>query len=58
MTLLRSDRRRGKRPAPWVTAEHVAGVLLGLALAAMAIDHGFQRPTNTLPPTPTVYLAP
>ncbi len=43
---------------PWITAEHVAGVLLGLALAAMAIDHGYRRPTQTLPPTPTVFLAP
>lgn len=34
---------------PWIAAEHVAGFLLGLALAAMAIDHGYQRPTNTLP---------
>lgn len=34
---------------PWVAAEHVAGFLLGLALAAMAVDYGYQRPSNTLP---------
>lgn len=34
---------------PWIAAEHIAGFLLGLALAAMAIDHGMQHPTNTLP---------
>ena len=39
-------------------AEYVAGLLLGLALAALAVDYGYQRPTNTLPPTPTVFLAP
>ena len=43
---------------PWIAAEHLAGFLLGLALAAMAIDHGYQRPTNTLPPTPTLYAGP
>jgi hypothetical protein len=40
---------------PWIAAEHVAGFLLGLALAAMAIDHGMRHPTQTLPPTPTLY---
>jgi hypothetical protein len=47
---------RPRRPVPpWICAEHVAGVLLGLALAAMAVDYGYQRPSNTLPPTPTLY---
>lgn len=40
--------RRAPMP-PWIAAEHVAGFVLGLALAAMAVDHGMQRPTNTLP---------
>ncbi len=43
---------------PWIAAERVAGFLLGLALAAMAIDYGYQRPSQTLPPTPTVYAGP
>jgi hypothetical protein len=44
---------------PWITAEHLAGLLLGLALAAMAIDYGRQRPTNTLPsPSPIAYPGP
>lgn len=43
---------------PWIAAEHVAGFLLGLALAAMAVDHGMQHPTNTLPPTPMAYPGP
>jgi len=44
--------RRHRPKPPWVHAEYVAGLLLGLALAALAIDYGYQRPTNTLPPTP------
>ena len=48
-----------RRPTPpWIRTEHVAGVLLGLALAAMAIDYGYQRPTQTLPSTPTLYTGP
>lgn len=44
---------------PWLAAEHLAGFFLGLALAAMAIDHGMQHPTNTLPsPVPTTYPGP
>jgi hypothetical protein len=43
---------------PWIAAEHVAGFLLGLALAAMAIDHGMRHPTQTLPPAPTIYAGP
>jgi hypothetical protein len=43
---------------PWIAAEHVAGFLLGLALAAMAVDYGYQRPSNTLPPTPMTYPGP
>ena len=59
MTPLRSGRSSRKRPMPpWIAAEHVAGFLLGLALAAMAVDYGYQRPTQTLPPTPTVYAGP
>lgn len=47
---------RPRRPTPpWIRAEHLAGLLLGLSLAAMAIDHGYQRPSQTLPPTPTLY---
>ena len=53
-------KRRPRRPMPpWITAEHLAGFLLGLALAAMAIDYGRQRPTNTLPsPSPNAYPGP
>ncbi len=59
MSSLRSKRAPRRRPMPpWIAAEHVAGFLLGLALAAMAIDYGYQRPTRTLPPTPTVYAGP
>ncbi len=59
MTHLRSKRAQRRRPMPpWIAAEHVAGFLLGLALAAMAIDYGYQRPSQTLPPTPTVYAGP
>jgi len=43
---------------PWIAAEHVAGFLLGLALAAMAVDYGYERPSNTLPPTPMAYPGP
>lgn len=50
--------RRHRPTPPWIRAEHLAGFLLGLALAAMAIDHGYRRPTNALPPTPTVFLTP
>jgi hypothetical protein len=46
---------RDRRTQPWLYAEHIAGFLLGLALAAMAVDYGYQRPSNTLPPTPTLY---
>ena len=50
MTALRSRRNPRRRPMPpWITAEHVAGFVLGLAIAAMAIDHGMQHPSNTLP---------
>ena len=50
---------RPRRPTPpWVRAEHIAGLCLGLALAAMAVDYGYQRPSNTLPPTPTLYTGP
>lgn len=39
---------RPRRPTPpWIRAEHVAGLLIGLALAAMAIDYGYQRPPST-----------
>jgi hypothetical protein len=58
MTRLTSGRRRKRPMPPWLAAEHVAGFLLGLALAAMAIDYGYQRPTQTLPPTPTIYAGP
>jgi len=34
---------------PWLAAEHLAGFLLGLALAGMAIDYGRHHPTDTLP---------
>lgn len=59
MSSLRSKRapRRRLMP-PWLAAEHVAGFLLGLALAAMAVDYGYQRPSNTLPPTPMAYPGP
>jgi hypothetical protein len=44
---------RGHRTAPWLHAEHLAGFLLGLALAAMAIDHGMRTaPSSALPLTP------
>lgn len=59
MTRAHWKRASRTRPMPpWIAAEHVAGFLLGLALAAMAIDHGYQRPTNTLPPTPIAYPGP
>lgn len=40
------------RTPPWIHAEHIAGFLLGLALAAMAIDYGMSKPTSSLPLTP------
>lgn len=44
---------------PWIAAEHAWGFLLGLALAAMAIDHGRHHPTNTLPSlAPIAYPGP
>ena len=50
---------RPRRPTPpWVRAEHIAGLCLGLALAAMAVDYGYQRPSDTLRPTPTLYTGP
>jgi hypothetical protein len=49
MTALRSKRTPRRRPMPRLTTEHVAGFVLGLAIAAMAIDHGMQHPSNTLP---------
>lgn len=58
MTHVRSSYRRNRPMPPWIAAEHVAGFLLGLALAAMAIDHGMRHPTQTLPPTPTLYAGP
>lgn len=57
MTQLRSGRRRKRPMPPWLYTEHVLGFLLGLALAAWAIDHGMRQPTQTLPP-PSVFLAP
>ncbi len=55
----RSQRRPRAPMPPWLAAEHLAGFVLGLALAAMAIDHGMQHPTNTLPsPVPTTYPGP
>ena len=44
----RQSRRRAPMP-PWLAAEHLAGFLLGLALAGMAIDYGRHHPTDTLP---------
>lgn len=38
---------------PWLYAEHLAGFLLGLALAAMAIDYGMNHPPGPAP-LPTV----
>jgi hypothetical protein len=59
MSSLRSKRAPRRRPMPpWIAAEHVAGFLLGLALAAMAVDYGYQRPSNTLPPTPMAHPGP
>lgn len=49
MTALRSKRNPRRRPTPRLTTEHVVGFVLGLALAAMAIDHGMRHPTNMLP---------
>jgi hypothetical protein len=44
---------------PWLHAEHLAGFLLGLALAAMAIDHGMQTaPPSSLPVTPIATTGP
>jgi hypothetical protein len=43
---------------PWITAEPVAGFVLGLALATMAIDHGIQQPTTTLPRSVAVTTGP
>jgi hypothetical protein len=43
---------RGSHTPPWLHAEHIAGFLLGLALAAMAIDHGMRTaPPSSLPLT-------
>ncbi len=60
MTLLRSKRNRRRAPMqPWLHAEHLAGFLLGLALAAMAIDHGMQTaPPSSLPVTPIATTGP
>jgi hypothetical protein len=59
MTSLRSGRKLRRRPMPpWITAEHVAGFVLGLALATMAIDHGIQQPTTTLPRSVAVTTGP
>lgn len=56
--LTRRHSRRAPMP-PWIAAEHAWGFLLGLSLAAMAIDHGRQHPTTTLPsPTPIAYPGP
>lgn len=49
MNALRSRRNPRRRPTPRLTPEHVVGFVLGLALAAMAIDHGMHHPTDTLP---------
>ncbi len=47
------------RPTPpWIRAEHIDGVILGLSLAAMAIDHVYRHPSQSLPATATVFLAP
>ncbi len=54
----RPHRSRRHPTPPWIRAEHIAGVLLGLSLAAMAIDHGYRHPTQTLPATPTLYTGP
>ena len=53
----RSPRRKRAMP-PWIAAEHLAGLLLGLALAAMAVDYGYQRPTDTLPRTVALTTGP
>ncbi len=39
---------------PWVHAEHLAGFVLGLALAAMAIDHGRHTAPPPLPSAQTL----
>ena len=39
---------------PWVHAQHLAGFVLGLALAAMAIDHGRHTAPPPLPSAQTI----
>lgn len=41
---------------PWLYAERIAGFVLGLALAAMAIDYGRRAPSApaSLPPAQTL----
>lgn len=49
----RGTRRRAPMP-PWLYAEHLAGFVLGLALAAMAIDHGRHTAPPPLPSAQTI----
>lgn len=51
----RKTRSRPRMP-PWLATEHVAGFLLGLALAAMAIDYGRSAapPPSALPAAQTL----
>lgn len=43
---------------PWIAADYLLGFLLGLALGAMAIDHGIRTARSTPSPVPTVYPGP
>ena len=45
---------------PWLYAEHFAGFFLGLALAAMAVDHGMRHAPspNPLPVAPVATTGP
>ena len=47
-TRIRSGRPR-RAPMPWLYAEHIAGLVLGLALAAMAVDYGMNHAPSPSP---------
>jgi hypothetical protein len=50
--------RRARALPPWIAADYLLGFLLGLALGAMAIDHGIRTARSTPSPVPTVYPGP
>ena len=61
MTRAHYERTRHKHAMPpWLYAEHFAGFFLGLALAAMAVDHGMRHAPspNPLPVAPVATTGP